>query len=85
MLNLVALWLLAIRDFLHAIFIYIFPEFPDAGVGVVVVVVALLLFYLVKTGLANALRISLITGLGLIVILYTLHHLLKLVSVFHVF
>ena len=64
-----------------AIYEYIFPEYPKAGLAVVVTSVIFLLAYLVKGKAMSAVKMSFSTLVTLTFLLYVIHWLIKL---FHV-
>jgi hypothetical protein len=70
-------FLLASGELINKAFKYILPEFPKIGTYLVILCVVLFTFYLCKSGLKHATKISLIVFIAFVFVLFSAHVLGK--------
>jgi hypothetical protein len=66
---------------IQAAFTLVFPEFPAVGIVVCGLSLFLFGFYLVKAGIKQALKITLVTFAIMLFTLFSVHSLYRIVSV----
>ena len=74
-------WARQAEIWILSVFQYIFPEYPKIGIAVCITAVIFLIYYLVKAEPKSALKMTGSTLVFFIVLLYSIHWLIKLYRV----
>ena len=76
----VSMWFWCAYKALELAFTQVFPEFAFLGVWVVLFCLILFLYYLVKSGIGQALKISIFMLVVLLFLIYSTHVVYRLVA-----
>ncbi|HEU0117517.1 MAG TPA: hypothetical protein VFR09_02685 [Alphaproteobacteria bacterium] len=75
MWNWLEIELVATSDLIKSGFAYIFPEYPYAGILITTLCVLLMLFYTMKAGVYQGMKIGASIWFILVMVLFCVHHM----------